>query len=169
MADSAPVIFNKKATEKLRSPDDLDKFIRVTNPSVWVVLGACLALVLGLLAWGIFGSVASSVAATGVYQNGTVECFVSTDDVTKLHVGDVANVDGTRMKVKSIDEIPMSRGEVDKALQSDYLLSSLIPGDWGYRVEFEGDASELYEKRPLPVTITVESIAPISLVFGDKQ
>ena len=37
MPDAKPSmsIFNLKASEKLRNPDDLDKYIRVTKPSVW--------------------------------------------------------------------------------------------------------------------------------------
>ena len=38
MADEQNSIFTKKASDKLRSPDDLNEYVRVTNPSVWVVL-----------------------------------------------------------------------------------------------------------------------------------
>lgn len=65
MAQASPSIFNKRATERLRSPDDLEKYVQVTNPSVWVVLGACIALLAGLLAWGIFGTVSTNVSAQG--------------------------------------------------------------------------------------------------------
>ena len=66
MADAKTSIFNKRATEKLRSPDDLDKYVRVTSPSVWVILAACIILIVGLLAWGLFGAVTTNVQATGV-------------------------------------------------------------------------------------------------------
>ena len=80
MADVNSTIFNKRAAEKLRSPDDLDKFVRVTNPSVWVVLAACVALLAGLLAWGVFGAVTSSVSTTGVAINGKAMCFLDAED-----------------------------------------------------------------------------------------
>ena len=32
MAEQTRTIFNQRAAEKLRSPDDLDKYVRVTNP-----------------------------------------------------------------------------------------------------------------------------------------
>lgn len=44
MADEQSNIFTKKASDRLRSPDDLDEYVRVTNPSVWIVLAACAML-----------------------------------------------------------------------------------------------------------------------------
>lgn len=50
MADRADRVFTDRATERLRSPDDLDSYLRVTNSSVWVVLATCICLVAGLVA-----------------------------------------------------------------------------------------------------------------------
>ena len=168
MADATSVIFNRKAAEKLRSPDDLDKFVRVTNPSVWVVLGACVALLAGLLAWGVFGAVTTSVSATGVVVNGEATCFLEASDAAKVHVGDVANVGGEAMKVIRVATVPVSRDEASKVLGNDYLVHSLVQGDWACRVVFEGDTSELTPQVPLPVVITVDRVAPISLILGDN-
>lgn len=66
MAQPERSIFNEKAASKLRSPDDLDKYVRVTNPSMWAILVACIALLAGLFSWAFFGSVSASVGATGV-------------------------------------------------------------------------------------------------------
>ena len=166
MAEAPKAIFNKKATEKLRSPDDLDKYVRVTNPSIWVALAACVALLAGLLAWGVFGAVTTNVTGTGVYFNGEVQCFLSADDVAKVTVGDAANVGGKSMTVSEVAAVPLSRGEAGSVLASDYLLDTLVKGDWTYRVVFEGDASGLAESVPLAVNITVERVAPITLILG---
>ena len=63
MTDEKSSIFTDKASNKLRSPDDLDECVRVTNPSVWVVLAACACLMIGLLAWGFLGTAETSVGA----------------------------------------------------------------------------------------------------------
>ena len=169
MADAANSIFNQRATEKLRSPDDLDKYVRVTNPSVWVVLAACIALLAGLLTWGVFGSVTTSVPATGVLVDGQVMCFLKADDTAKVNAGDAANVDGERMTVKEITSVPLSRDEAGKILKSDYLVNDLMNGDWAYRVVFDGDTSDLTSGVPLHVSITTERIAPISLVLKNQN
>ncbi|MBR0404858.1 MAG: hypothetical protein IJI68_06600 [Eggerthellaceae bacterium] len=168
MVDASSSIFNKNATQRLRSPDDLDKFVRVTNPNVWVVLAACLALLAGLLAWGVLGSVTTSVSSTGVSVGSNAMCFLTAEDAAKVHEGDDAFVGGEQMRVAKVAPIPVSRDEAGKILKSDYLVSTLMSGDWAYQVTFDGDTSELADGVPLTVSITVERIAPITLIFGSN-
>ena len=166
MAEVAPSIFNKRATEKLRSPDDLDKFVRVTNPSVWVILGACIALLAGLLAWGVFGAVSTSVSTTGAVVKGEAMCLLGGEDAARVHIDDQASVGGERMKVAEVSKIPLSKSEASAILSSDYLVSTLMQDDWAYVVKFKGDVSELNENVPLTVNITVERVTPISLILN---
>jgi len=171
MADMSSSIFNKKATEKLRNPDDLEKYVRVTNPSVWIVLFACIALLAGLLAWGVFGSVTTSVVATGTVvspdekSNPVALCLLNAEDAAKVHAGDSANVDGEKMTVRSVEAVPVSSEEARALLHSDYLVSALMQADWAYVVYFDGDTSEFTLDVPVSVHITVERIAPISLIL----
>lgn len=50
-------LFRKKSIERVSTPEQLNDYIRVTTPSVWVALIATAVLMLGALAWGIFGSI----------------------------------------------------------------------------------------------------------------
>jgi hypothetical protein len=166
MADMTKPIFNRAATDKLRSPDDLDKYVRVTNPSVWVILAACIALLVGLLAWGVFGAVTTNVSATGVSIDGRAMCFLTAEDVAKVHVGDNVSVNGEGMTVAKVATVPVSRDEAHGIMKSDYLVSTLVNGDWVYQVTFEGDASDLPDSVPLSVNITTDQIPPIRLILG---
>lgn len=166
MAGQGPSIFNKTATEKLRSPDALDKYVRVTSPAVWVVLVACLALLAGLLAWGVFGTVSTNVSGTGVVMDGKALCFLPVDEVGRVHAGDAAYVGGKQMKVDEVATVPLSRDEARELLDSDYLVDTLVGGDWATQVTFKGDTSKLATSVPLPVSITTERVAPLSLIVG---
>ena len=159
-------IFNKKASEKLQSPDDLDKYVQVTNPSVWVVLGACIALIVGLLIWGFFGAVSSSVTTTGVLVEGQIVCFVDAKTASQIDVGNTATVDGYLMEVASKGDIPFSREEARSFLKSDYLTSTLVTSDWSYVISLEGDSGVFYYAVPMSVVITTERVTPISLIFN---
>ena len=48
-------IFRQKNIDKVSSPEKLDDYIRVTTPSVWITLFAIVILLVGFIAWGIFG------------------------------------------------------------------------------------------------------------------
>ena len=48
-------IFREKSMDRISSPEELNDYIRVTTPSVWVVLLALVILLIGILAWSFLG------------------------------------------------------------------------------------------------------------------
>ena len=50
-------IFRKKTMDRVSSPEQLNDYIRVTSPSLWLVLLGLLILLVGVIAWSIFGTV----------------------------------------------------------------------------------------------------------------
>ncbi len=50
-------IFREKSMDRISSPEQLNDYIRVTRPSVWLVLLALVILLSGMLAWSILGRV----------------------------------------------------------------------------------------------------------------
>ena len=59
-------LFRKKSVDRIASPEQLNDYLHVTSPAVWVVLCAVIALLIGLLVW-------SSVTAVESYVPGTAE------------------------------------------------------------------------------------------------
>ena len=49
-------IFREKSMERISSPDQMDDYIRVTTPSVWIALLALVILLVGILAWTVLGT-----------------------------------------------------------------------------------------------------------------
>ena len=49
--------FKKKSVDRVQSPEELNDYIRVTSPSVWLVLLAIVLLLIGIVAWSILGTV----------------------------------------------------------------------------------------------------------------
>ena len=166
MADTHNSFFSQKAMDKMKSPDDLDKYLSITSPGLWAVLCAGAALIIGLLVWAVFGSVTSKVDTHGVKMGDRVICFISSEDKPHIEAGDPANVNGVLMTVGSVSELPLSQKEAKNTLKSDYLVDSLIKEKWSYMVYFTGDSSELAEGAILDINITAERVSPISLVLG---
>lgn len=50
-------IFREKSIKRVSSPEQLNDYIRVTSPSVWIVLIALVVLLLGMLAWSALGRI----------------------------------------------------------------------------------------------------------------
>lgn len=61
-------IFRKTALDKLSTPDDLDELLQVNSKISWLLLVSLLCLIMGGLAWGIFGRIVNKVPITGAIQ-----------------------------------------------------------------------------------------------------
>ena len=50
-------IYREKSINRMNQPEDLNDYIRVTTPSVWIVLIAVALVLAAVLGWMIFGTV----------------------------------------------------------------------------------------------------------------
>ena len=46
-------IFRKESMERVSSPDQLDDYIRVQKPSVWIILALVIALLVAAFVWAV--------------------------------------------------------------------------------------------------------------------
>lgn len=65
-------IFRKTAFDHISSPEQLNEYIKITNPGMWSVILGCMALLIAVGFWSVFGSISDSVQVKGVVfpQNG---------------------------------------------------------------------------------------------------
>ena len=56
-------LFREEAVDKMLSPDDLDRLMRVTDPKGWLALIGLVALLVPAVVWGVFGSIPNQVTA----------------------------------------------------------------------------------------------------------
>jgi HlyD family secretion protein len=66
MATPSEKIFRQVALDRLSSPEQLDRLITLTSPVGWTALVAVVALLTAVVAWGIFGRVATRVEGAGI-------------------------------------------------------------------------------------------------------
>lgn len=80
-------IFRKKSLDKVKSPENLDDYIRVSNPSIWLLLISVIVLLIGTCIWGIYGHVDTTASSLVNVQDGKAVCFVSEEDVDSVQKG----------------------------------------------------------------------------------
>ena len=59
------LVQDRKALDRLQNPDDLDRYLRMTTPGIWISIIACAAILLGIGAWAVFGSVSDHITLRG--------------------------------------------------------------------------------------------------------
>lgn len=83
-------------TRRISSPEQLNDYLKVTNPKIWMMLIAVVLLVSGLLLWSSFTTIESYATGTARAIGG--ELTVSFDDASKaakvqpgmdMEVGDI--------------------------------------------------------------------------------
>ncbi len=69
-------LFREKSLEAIESPESLNDYLRVTSPRVWLIMGAVIVLLAGLILWGIFGRIDNTVKLAVKSENGRAVCYV---------------------------------------------------------------------------------------------
>ncbi|WHH58780.1 biotin/lipoyl-binding protein [Petroclostridium sp. X23] len=67
-------LFRKSSLERISSPEQLNEYIKITNPGIWCTLAGLLALMAAVGFWSFLGTVSDTVSAKGMIfpQNGVI-------------------------------------------------------------------------------------------------
>lgn len=63
-------IFRRKSMDKISSPEQMNDYIRVANPSVWMILAAIIVLLIGVCVWGMYGQLDTKLQTGGICEDG---------------------------------------------------------------------------------------------------
>lgn len=153
-------IFREKSIKRVSSPEQLGDYIRVSNPSVWMVLAAVIVLLVGVCIWGIFGKLETTVSAPVTVKNGQAVCYVTEKDVGSVKAGMPVTVDGKEFKVTAVETKPT---KITDEFDSYALhIGGFRVGDWVYAVKVNvALADGTYKAK-----IVTDSVSPISFVFN---
>lgn len=153
-------LFRKKSIDRVSSPEQLNDYIRVSNPGVWMILTAIIVFLAGVCVWGIFGRLDTVIKTAGKCNNRVITCYVKESDISSVQIGMEIIVDGERGTVTDIEPAPM---EVTADMDS-YLLymGGYAEGEWVYAIRARVPADDgIYEAQ-----ITAESVSPMSFVWN---
>ena len=153
-------LFRKKSLERISSPEQLNAYIRVSTPSVWLVLAAVVVLLTGVCVWGMFGHMDTTLPVAAVCREGVVTAYVKEADVAKIAVDAPVTVGGAAGKVTAVSAEPVP---VDESF-SDYMrhLGALEAGEWVYAVTVAADCAEGVHA----AKIVIDSVSPMSFVLN---
>lgn len=153
-------IFREKSLEQLSTPEQLTGYLRVAGSGVWFVLAGIILLLAGLLVWGMFGWVYTTVKVPAQVSGGQVSCYVLVEDLTspeksvEVAIGDLhmrANTENVESRVMD--------NSADPAL---YASGYLTPGKNVLILTCPMNLEDGY----YDAVITTEALNPVSLLFS---
>lgn len=153
-------IFRQKSIERISSPEQLNDYVRVSNPAVWMVLAAVAIILAGVCVWGIFGRLETVINTVGVCRDGKLTCYVADESIKSVKVGMKVKVNGGEFEISEIAKTPI---EIDENFDSYAMyVGELKEGEWVYEVT----AKAPIESGTYSAKITTDSVSPISFVMN---
>lgn len=154
-------VFRQKSIEKISSPEQMNDYIRVSNPSVWIILAAVIVLLAGVFVWGLFGSLDSAFQTGGVCKDGSLTVYVSEENFAKISEKAVISVDGAEL---ALSDIPFSPVRLDDNADPYLLhLTGASAGDWVYVLKV--DAAGMKDGI-ISVSVITERVRPLDFVLN---
>ena len=153
-------LFRKKSIDRVSSPEQLNEYIRVSNPGIWMVLAAIIFLLVGAIVWGVVGTLDTTLSAVAVAENGEATIYVKEADADSIESGMTVRIGD---KEGTVTEIAASPVVVDASF-TDYTLhvGNLVSGEWVFAIKVSGEfADGVYNAE-----IVIDSVSPISFVLN---
>ena len=153
-------IFRKKSIDRMSSPEQLNDYIKVTNPGVWMALAAIVILLVGVCVWGVFGKLETKLPVAAVSQYGETVLYVKEDNVASVKENMRVYIGDETYKVVSVSVQPVTVTEEI----SEYArhTGELSIGEWVYIVQIDGNMSDgAYRAQ-----IVTDSVSPLYFVFN---
>lgn len=80
-------LFREKSLERISSPEELNDYLRVSTPNLWLTLVAVIVLLVGLLVWASVGKLETTIDAVAEIENNYVEVTLTGSDAEKIDEG----------------------------------------------------------------------------------
>lgn len=157
MADS---LFRKKSLKKISSPEQLDDYVKVVGPGVWLILLSVIVLLSGIFVWTIGGHLDTIVKVGAICKDGSMTLYIAEEDIAQIREGMIIKVADTQCVLQDISEYPKKLTDQDDA----YLmhLAGWKTGDWVYTANAKVNLPDGI----MMADVLVKSEAPISFVVN---
>lgn len=153
-------LFRQKSIEQVSSPEQLNDYIRVSNPGVWMILTAVIVLLTGVCIWGVFGHLDTTVGCVCISDGSRNVVYIKEIQIASVVEGMCVTVGGHEYEIRSIGTEPVSVG----GDFSEYAMhiGNLKNGEWVY----EATLDAVLPDGVYAAEIVVESVKPMSFVIN---
>lgn len=113
-------IFRKSVMDRLSSPEELNDYLHVTRPAVWIAMIAVVVVLVGAIVWSAVTFVDSYVSATAEVENGRMTVLMERDTpfVSQVDVGQEVVVGTSSFQITGLgyrDEYLIAQAACDLA------------------------------------------------------
>jgi len=152
-------IFREKSIERVSAPEQLDQYITVTKPSLWILTVSLLLMLIGALVWATFGRLDSSSVVGCKIEAGTVTTYITEAEYKKVKNESYIEINGKKILISEVTGPTLAGEESDTFLLKSTGIDS---GEWYYTVICTSDLADGEYKGK----VVYQIISPITFIFN---
>ncbi len=153
-------LFRKKSIESINSTKQLNEYIHINSPSIWVIILSIVILLVGIIVWSIFGTITSTINTVIVKENENTICYIDDRNLDSIKNGMTVYVQGQEGTIQNISNTPI---QFDKKTDAYILYVGDFSSDSFYfiaDVEIDDIKEGVY-----PAKIEIENTNPITFII----
>ena len=144
------------------SAEELNDYVHITRPSVWLILLAVGTFVAGLVIWSLTANLVTSVPAAAISDKTGQHLYVDADYAKDIKAGNTVIVNDTEYRVQSVSESSVTASEILNEYERGII--SVMMDDSVTECKMDGTLPEgVYN-----AMIVVGMDRPISFLFRSK-
>ena len=154
-------IFRQKSVDRVSSPEQLDSYLKVTTPSVWLVLIGIIIILCGIIVWATFGKLKTYANVGCAVESKEAYCYIREEDGANVDVGmdvEIPNKNAS-FTIISIDRAGLKIPDSYNYLQHIIGVSSQ---DYVFSLVGKTDLADGYYSG----RIATELISPLKFIFN---
>jgi hypothetical protein len=156
-------VFREKSIERLSSPDQLNDYVRLSDPGIWFILAAIVVILTGACIFGVVGHIDSTVPGVGIVKDGRMVCLVKKEYGDRFKEGMKAKIDGSEYSVRLRSDKPVTVWDTTDSYA--LYVGNMQPGEWVYEIDVNGEFMDgNYE-----VDLITDEVSPLSFLFGSDE
>ena len=94
-------IYREESIKRVQSPEQLNDYLRVTSPSVWMALTAVVVILIGTLIWSGVGWLESAIDCEALAENGEIVVSLP-DSQTTVQAGMPLRIGGAETLIEAM-------------------------------------------------------------------
>ncbi len=150
----------EKKLKKVDSPEQLNQYIRLSNPGVWILLIAIVVLLIGVCAWGFFGKIDTKITTVAISADYNSYIYIKEADLEKVKNGMNVEIVNNENKYEIIEIETTPEKVTDELSEYARHLGNLQIGEWVYKCRLNKNVKE----GTYSANIIIESIAPMTFI-----
>ena len=150
----------EKKLKKVDSPEQLNQYIRLSNPGVWILLIAIVVLLIGVCAWGFFGKIDTKITTVAISGDYNSYIYIKEADLEKVKNGMNVEIVNNENKYEIVEIETTPEKVTDELSEYARHLGNFQIGEWVYKCRLNKNLKE----GTYGANIVVESIAPMVFI-----